>query len=52
MKYKVRLTYGASVIVDVDAGCKDEAISKAKNYAEELDSKEFKIFGCQESEIL
>jgi hypothetical protein len=51
-KYKIRLNYNASIVVDVDAKDEGEALDKARNKAEEADIKQFTICGEKESQII
>ena len=52
MNYTIQMNYNATITVDVDAKDEGEALSKARELAEEADIKEFSICGERESQIL
>lgn len=52
MNYTIQMNYNAAITVDVDAKDEGEALSKARELAEEADIKEFSICGERESQIL
>lgn len=51
-KYTIQLNYNASIVTEVIANDEGEALSKARDMAEDADPKEFTIFGEGESQIL
>ena len=52
MNYTIQMNYNATITVDVDAKDEGEALSKARELAEEADIKEFSICGERESQII
>jgi hypothetical protein len=52
MKYTIQFNYNASIAIDVEAKDEGEALSKAREMAEEADIKEFSICGEREAQIL
>ena len=52
MNYTIQMNYNATITVDVDAKDEGEALSKARELAEEADIKEFSICGERESQIV
>lgn len=51
-RYSIEMKYNAVITVTVDANDEGEALDKARNIAEEADSKEFLICEEQESRIV
>ena len=52
MRYTIQQNYVASIICDVDAKDEGDALSKAREMAEDADNSEFTIENEQESVIL
>jgi hypothetical protein len=52
MKYTIQFNYNASIAIDVEAKDEGEALSKAREMAEEADIKEFSTCGEREAQIL
>ena len=52
MNYTIQMNYNATITIDVDAKDEGEALSKAREMAEEADIKEFSICGEREAQIL
>ena len=52
MVFTIRCNYNASIVVDVVADNEGDALSKAREMAEEADINEFAICGERESQIL
>lgn len=51
-KYTIRLNYNASIVEEVMANDEGEALSKARDKAEDADIRQFTICGERESQIL
>jgi hypothetical protein len=52
MNYTIQFNYNAAITVDVDAKDEGEALSKAREMAEDADVKEFAICGEREAQII
>jgi DNA-binding SARP family transcriptional activator len=50
--FTIQLNYNAAITVDVDAKDEGEALSKAREMADDADFKEFAICGEREAQII